>query len=136
MVSFRKSKSFGPFRITASKSGLSVSAGIPGLRYSVNTKGQARRTVSIPGTGIYQTDRIDGRRRAAAPRTTTVTLDGPTWRWVVATVINLRTEEGLSHEEAVDKTFAIYDGHYPGVFTLDQFRTYLQALLDQAGDED
>jgi len=63
MVSFRKSKSFGPFRITASKSGLSLSAGIPGLRYSINTKGQARRTVSIPGTGIYQTDRLDTRKR-------------------------------------------------------------------------
>ena len=51
----RRSKGFGPFRVTATKSGLSFSTGIPGLRVGVNTRGQVRRTFRIPGTGIYNT---------------------------------------------------------------------------------
>lgn len=61
--SFRKSKSFGPFRLTASKSGLSVSAGVKGARVSANSRGQVRRTISIPGTGFYNTERIDAPAR-------------------------------------------------------------------------
>jgi len=67
MVNFRKSKKIGPFRITASKGGLSVSGGVPGARVSANTKGEVRRTVGIPGTGIYDTKRIDGGTPPAAP---------------------------------------------------------------------
>lgn len=52
---FRRSKKVGPFRLTATKSGLSLSAGVPGARMSVNTRGQTRRTTGIPGSGIYQT---------------------------------------------------------------------------------
>jgi hypothetical protein len=55
VVRFRKSKSFGGIRLTASKSGLSVSSGVPGLRVSVNSRGQVRRTVRVPGTGISDT---------------------------------------------------------------------------------
>jgi hypothetical protein len=55
----RKSKKIGPLRLTASKSGVSMSAGAPGARVSVNSKGQARRTVGIPGSGVYSTQRID-----------------------------------------------------------------------------
>ena len=60
MVSFRKSAKFGPFRLTASKSGLSLSGGVPGARVSVNSKGEARRTLGLPGTGIYDTQKIGG----------------------------------------------------------------------------
>jgi hypothetical protein len=64
MVSFRKSQKIGPFRLTASKSGLSVSGGVKGARVSANTKGEVRRTVGIPGTGIYDTRKISGSSQA------------------------------------------------------------------------
>lgn len=61
----RKSKSIGPFRITATGTGLSLSAGVPGARVSANTRGEVRATGSLPGTGISHTKRLDG--GAAAP---------------------------------------------------------------------
>lgn len=58
MVSFRKSFRGGPFRFTVSKSGVSLSGGVPGARVSVNSKGQAHRTLGIPGTGLYDRKRL------------------------------------------------------------------------------
>ncbi|MET3861682.1 hypothetical protein ABIE38_002618 [Dietzia sp. 2505] len=58
MVSYRRSKKVGPFRITASKSGLGVSAGAGPLRLTRSAKGQYSRTVRVPGTGIYDTARL------------------------------------------------------------------------------
>ncbi len=58
MVTFRKSKKVGPLRFTVSPRGLSTSAGVPGFRVSANSKGEVRRTVSVPGTGIYDTKKI------------------------------------------------------------------------------
>ena len=60
MVTFRKSKKVGPFRLTLSPRGVSTSAGVPGLRVSTNFRGEVRRTVSVPGTGIYDTKRLGG----------------------------------------------------------------------------
>ncbi|HUM51815.1 MAG TPA: DUF4236 domain-containing protein [Chitinophagales bacterium] len=51
--SFRKSVGFGPFRVNLSKSGIGTSIGVKGLRVGVNSKGQAYRNLSIPGTGIF-----------------------------------------------------------------------------------
>lgn len=62
MAVFRKSKKIGPFRITASKSGLSASTGVKGLRISANSKGQIRRTVSLPGAGIRDTALVGSAR--------------------------------------------------------------------------
>lgn len=61
MVQFRKSKKFGPFRLTATKTGLSLSGGVPGARVSVNTRGEVRRSVGLPGTGIYDVKKIKPR---------------------------------------------------------------------------
>lgn len=58
MVSFRRSKKFGPFRITAGKSGLGVSGGAGPLRVSRSAKGRYSRTVRVPGTGIFDTKRL------------------------------------------------------------------------------
>lgn len=55
MVGFRKSKKFGPLRFTASKRGLSASAGAGPLRVTRRADGRYQRTVRIPGTGIYDT---------------------------------------------------------------------------------
>lgn len=51
-IRYRKSKKIGPVRITASKSGLSASIGVKGLRVTKLANGRVRTTASIPGTGI------------------------------------------------------------------------------------
>ena len=66
MVTFRKSKKVGPLRVTLSPRGVSTSAGVPGFRVSTNSRGEVRRTVSIPGTGIYDTKRVGGGRGRSA----------------------------------------------------------------------
>ncbi|MFI8664208.1 DUF4236 domain-containing protein [Rhodococcus qingshengii] len=62
MVQFRKSKTFGGVRITASKKGIGVSAGAGPLRVSRGADGKVRRTVRAPGTGIYDTKVIGGKK--------------------------------------------------------------------------
>lgn len=59
-IRFRKSKSSGPFRVTASKSGLHTSVGGKGFRMGVGTNGKVRTTISIPGTGISYTSTKGG----------------------------------------------------------------------------
>jgi hypothetical protein len=55
---FRKSKRFGPFRITAGKRGLSFSAGVPGARLSINSRGEVRESAGVPGSGLYIRNKI------------------------------------------------------------------------------
>lgn len=65
---FRKSVKLGPFRVTLSKSGISYSAGVKGLRVTKTASGAVRTTASIPGTGISyskQTSRKPVDNRAA-----------------------------------------------------------------------
>jgi hypothetical protein len=50
---FRKSKKIGPLRVTASKRGLSASAGAAGVRASKSTTGRRTTTVRVPGTGAF-----------------------------------------------------------------------------------
>jgi hypothetical protein len=57
---YRKSTKIGPFRLTAGKNGLSVSAGVKGARVSLASDGKVRRTVSLPGTGLSDTKVIGG----------------------------------------------------------------------------
>jgi hypothetical protein len=57
---FRKSKKFGPLRVTASKRGLSTSIGVPGARLTKGPNGK-RATLSVPGSGLRWTKPI--RRR-------------------------------------------------------------------------
>jgi tetratricopeptide (TPR) repeat protein len=40
-------------RLNLSKTGVGVSAGVPGLRYSVHSSGRTTKTAGIPGTGVY-----------------------------------------------------------------------------------
>lgn len=54
---FRKSVRIGKLaRINISKSGVGASVGVPGFRIGVGADGKVRRTVGIPGTGVYQTE--------------------------------------------------------------------------------
>ncbi|HHV19173.1 MAG: DUF4236 domain-containing protein [Tepidanaerobacteraceae bacterium] len=59
----RKSIGIGKlFRINLSKSGMGFSAGVPGYRVSVSPDKKVRRTIGIPGTGIYNTEVIGDKR--------------------------------------------------------------------------
>jgi hypothetical protein len=66
MVQYRKSKKVGPFRLTVSQRGISTSVGAGPLRVSRGADGRVRRTVRVPGTGIYDTKVVGGTARPAA----------------------------------------------------------------------
>jgi hypothetical protein len=53
--SYRKSVKMGPFRVTASKSGISYSAGVKGARVTKRANGKVQATLSVPGTGLRYT---------------------------------------------------------------------------------
>lgn len=80
MVYFRKSKKLGPLRLTASKSGLSMSGGVRGARVSANTKGEMRRTLSVPGAGIYDTKRIGGKSKGRPSKQSSGQADSQVYR--------------------------------------------------------
>ena len=48
----RKTFKAGPVRMTVSKSGVSTSVGVKGVRVGKMANGKTRTTVSVPGTGI------------------------------------------------------------------------------------
>lgn len=48
----RKTFKAGPVRMTVSKSGVSTSIGVKGVRVGKMANGKTRTTVSVPGTGI------------------------------------------------------------------------------------
>ena len=50
---FRKGFNLGPLRINASKSGIGYSIGGRGFRIGKDARGRGYRSLSIPGTGIY-----------------------------------------------------------------------------------
>jgi len=62
--SYRKSVKMGPFRMTASKSGISYSAGVKGARVTRRANGKVQTTLSVPGTGLRYTTTSGTRRKA------------------------------------------------------------------------
>jgi tetratricopeptide (TPR) repeat protein len=72
-IRFRKSVRIAPgVRLSVSKTGFGVSAGVRGARYSVHTSGRRTTTVGIPGSGISQVSTSYGGRtssNSAVPRT-------------------------------------------------------------------
>lgn len=53
---YRKSISFGPFRVNVGKSGVGYSVGGRGFRTGINSRGKRYTTFSLPGTGMsYRT---------------------------------------------------------------------------------
>jgi hypothetical protein len=70
--SYRKTYKAGPFRVTASKSGVSYSAGGKAVRVTRRADGRVQTTVSAPGSGLRYTatagrgTRPHGRRREGA----------------------------------------------------------------------
>ena len=67
--SYRKSFKAGPIRITASKSGISYSAGIKGARITRRADGRVQKTVSVPRTGICYSTTTRSKPRAVSHRT-------------------------------------------------------------------
>ena len=65
--SYRKSFKAGPIRVTASKSGISYSAGVKGARITKKANGKVQTTLSAPGTGLRYTT-TSSRKRAAPAR--------------------------------------------------------------------
>jgi hypothetical protein len=56
---FRRSIGIGKFlRVNFSKSGIGFSFGLPGYRISIGSDKKIRRTISIPGSGLYNTEVI------------------------------------------------------------------------------
>ncbi len=53
--SYRKSVKIGPFRVTASKSGISYSVGVNGARVTKRANGKVQTTLSAPGPGLRYT---------------------------------------------------------------------------------
>ena len=67
-LSYRKSFKIGPVRVTASKSGVSYSAGVKGARITKRADGRVQRTMSAPGTGLRYTTTTSGKGKAAGRR--------------------------------------------------------------------
>ncbi len=67
--SFRRSKSFGPFRLNFSKSGIGFSFGAPGARVGVGAKGKKYFRGGIPGTGLYYRSTLPDAQRTQAGQT-------------------------------------------------------------------
>jgi hypothetical protein len=65
--SYRRSVKMGPFRVTASKSGVSYSVGVKGARVTKRASGKVQTTLSVPGTGLRYTT-TSGTRKAPARR--------------------------------------------------------------------
>lgn len=65
-LKFRKSIKMGPVRVNLSKSGVSTSVGVKGARVSLSSKGKARATVGIPGTGISYSKNFGGKKKSAS----------------------------------------------------------------------
>lgn len=66
---YRKSFKAGPFRVTASKSGISYSAGVKGARVTKRADGKVQTTLSAPGTGLSHTSISGSKARLASSRT-------------------------------------------------------------------
>ena len=56
---FRKAKTFGPFRVTVSKRGLGGSVGVGPVRVTKRADGGLQRTVTVGRTGWRNTKRLD-----------------------------------------------------------------------------
>lgn len=80
---FRKSMKLLPgVRLNFSKETVGLSFGVPGARYTINSKGRRTLSTGIPGTGIYNVETLSSgtrssRSRAAAPAESNESAGGP-----------------------------------------------------------
>src|SRR6478609_11983908 len=71
-IRFRKSVTIGGgLRLNVGKTGIGMSVGVPGARYTINSSGRQTRSIGLPGTGVgYVSTTSSGPRRAARSRAT------------------------------------------------------------------
>jgi hypothetical protein len=68
--SFRRTKSFGLFKLNFSKSGVGFSFGVPDARVGVNSKGKKYVRGGIPGTGLYYQSPLPDAQPGQSPQST------------------------------------------------------------------
>lgn len=114
-LSFRKSIQVLPgVKVNLSKSGVSLSTGIPGLHASINSKGQIRGTASIPGTGVRYTktkkitDLIPGAEEKKKAEKTTKKAEAPKTEKKVPEVKEAKPKKG-DLSKAIMDIYAIAD---------------------------
>lgn len=81
---FRKSISLGKgIRLNVGKTGVSVSAGIPGFRKTIHSSGRVTTTVGVPGSGLYyvDTDHI-GKKKGQQSKSQGYTTQTPVYQSV------------------------------------------------------
>lgn len=59
---FRKIFTTGPIRTTWTGRGVGWSIGIPGFRLGISADGKRYLSIGIPGTGLFYTTQLNGKR--------------------------------------------------------------------------
>lgn len=98
---FRRSVKLAPgLRLNISKRGFGLSAGMPGARVSVNSQGEARQSLGIPGTGMSWVQHLTGEDMAAEEEVDIMCRKLPGRRFVAVA--------GYTHHQAkIAETLAI-----------------------------
>lgn len=114
---FRKSISLGKgIRLNIGKTGVSISAGIPGFRKTIHSSGRVTTSVGIPGTGIYYVDTKNPKKKeTTAPKKTSRQASAYTWNPTPQPVIQIDpkpvvkpTDRQLQTEEQQDVNVGLY----------------------------
>jgi tetratricopeptide (TPR) repeat protein len=72
---FRKSMKLMPgVRLNFNKDSIGMSFGVPGARYTINSKGRRTVTTGLPGTGIYNVETLSSGSRSANTRSAALDL--------------------------------------------------------------
>jgi tetratricopeptide (TPR) repeat protein len=80
---FRRSMKLLPgVRLNFSKETVGLSFGVPGARYTMNSKGRRTLSTGIPGTGLYNVDTLDSGTRSSSRRTSAAanSQESETWQ--------------------------------------------------------
>ena len=114
---FRKSASFGPFRATLSKSGVSFSAGVKGARITKKANGNIMSTVGLPGTGVHYVKEVS----MANKQYTKVKEKAPTQKEIEQIALAQISQEPTNFYDLIpfsdikERTLFII-GYYAGLF--------------------
>lgn len=77
-VRFRRSMKLAPgVRLNFSKNTVGMSFGVPGARYTINSKGRKTFTTGIPGTGLYNVETINSGTRTRSSANQSSVQDKP-----------------------------------------------------------
>ncbi len=92
---FRKSYKWGPFRFTASKSGISTSVGVKGARVTRTARGTTRATASIPETGLSWVEETGKKKKPAGSAGGERRMSKKT-KWIIGIVAAMMLFGGVS----------------------------------------